>query len=48
MNNLEKYGETLEKYFGSGVVKFDTSSGVTNNIIGALNHGSLEGVKRKI
>tara|TARA_B110001469_G_C9645955_1_gene326473 strand:+ start:3921 stop:5063 length:1143 start_codon:yes stop_codon:yes gene_type:complete len=42
MNNLEKYGETLEKYFGSGVVKFDTSSGVTNNIIGALNHEQFE------
>ena len=37
MNDLENYKAILEQYFGLGAATFDTASGVSNNIIGALN-----------
>jgi hypothetical protein len=37
MNDLENYKAILDQYFGSGSARFNTASGVSNNIIGALN-----------
>lgn len=38
MNPLENYKDIVEKYFGAGTATFATTSGITNEIIGALNH----------
>ena len=38
MNPLENYKAIVEKYFGAGAATFATTSGTTNEIIGALNH----------
>jgi hypothetical protein len=38
MNDLERYAAILNECFGAGSACFDTNTGVTNNIIGALNH----------
>jgi hypothetical protein len=38
MNPLENYKAIVEKYFGAGTATFATTSGATNNLIGALNH----------
>lgn len=38
MNPLENYRAIVEKYFGAGTATFATTSGATNNLIGALNH----------
>ena len=38
MNDLENYKTILEQYFGSGTATFNTAGGVTNNVVGALNH----------
>ncbi len=37
MNDLENFRAILDGYFGAGSARFDTRTGVTNNIIGALN-----------
>lgn len=37
VNDLENFAAVLDQYFGSGSAKFDTASGVTNNILGAIN-----------
>ncbi len=36
MNDLENFKAILDRYFGAGSARFDTRTGVTNNIIGAL------------
>jgi hypothetical protein len=38
VNDLENFKAILEQYFGGGTATFDTNSGVTNNVVGALNH----------
>jgi hypothetical protein len=38
MNDLENYKAILENHFGAGSATFNTTTGTTNLIIGALNH----------
>lgn len=37
MNDLENFKAVLDHYFGAGSARFNTTTGITNNIIGALN-----------
>jgi len=41
MNDLENFQAILDRYFGAGSARFDTRTGVTNNIIGALNRADF-------
>ena len=42
MNDLENYKAILDQYFGIESARFDTSTGETNNLIGALNRTGYE------
>jgi len=45
MNDLENYKAILDAYFGGGTSTFDTTSGTTNEVLGALNDTNFAAFK---